>query len=95
MEFISVRDLRGKSAQIWRKLAKVKAMVITSNGKPIAILSPTSEQMLEESLSAIGTARAIAAVGSVQEKSVRTGKDRMALKEINAEIQAVRKTRSG
>jgi len=94
MQFVSVRDLRGKSAQIWRGLAKAKAMVITLNGKPIAILSPTSEQTLEESLSAIRAARAIAAVESIQERSVKAGRDQISLKEINTEIQAVRKTRS-
>ena len=94
MQFVSVRDLRGKAAQIWKKLAKAKAMVITSNGKPIAILSPTSEQTLEESLSAIRTAEAVMAVESIQEKSVRTSRDQISLEEINAEIKAVRKTRS-
>ena len=94
MRFISVRDLRGKSAEIWKRLARDKAMVITSNGKPIAIISATSEETLAESLAAIRTARAMAAVESAQMKSVETGKDRLTLDEINGEIQAVRKARS-
>ena len=94
MRFISVRDLRGKSAQIWKRLAKLKEMVITSNGKPIAIISATSEDTLEESLSAIRTARAISAVEAIQLKSVETGKDGISLEAVNAEIQAERKARS-
>lgn len=94
MRFISVRDLRGKSAQIWKQLAKVKQMVITSNGKPIAILSPTSEDTIEESLSAIRTARAISAVEAMQMKSAKGGRDRLNLKDINIEIRAERKARS-
>lgn len=94
MRFVSVRDLRGKSAQIWKRLAQAKTLVITSNGKPIAILSPTSEDTLEESLSAIRTARAIAAVEAIQNKSVQIGKDKMGLEEINTEIRAERKARS-
>lgn len=94
MRFISVRDLRGKSAQIWKQLPKVKQMVITSNGKPIAILSPTSEDTIEESLTAIRTARAIAAVEAMQMKSVEGGRDRLNLKDIDAEIRAERKARS-
>ena len=39
MRFITIRDLRSKSAQIQRELPKEKEMVLTSNGKPIAILS--------------------------------------------------------
>ncbi|MBI3307034.1 MAG: type II toxin-antitoxin system Phd/YefM family antitoxin [Candidatus Omnitrophica bacterium] len=94
MRFVSVRDLRGKSAQIWKRLAQLKEMVITSNGKPIAIISATSEDTLEESLSAIRAARAMAAVEAMQLKSVETEKDRISLEEINTEIQAERKARS-
>ena len=94
MRFVSVRDLRGKSAQIWKRLSQLKEMVITSNGKPIAIISATSEETLEESLSAIRTARAMAGVEAMQVRSVETGKDRISLEEINAEIQSERKARS-
>ena len=94
MRFVSVRDLRGKSAQIWKRLARLREMVITSNGKPIAIISATSEETLEESLSAIRTARAMAAVEAMQLKSVEAGTDRISLEEINAEVQAERKARS-
>ena len=94
MRFVSVRDLRGKSAQIWKRLAQLREMVITSNGKPIAIISATSEETLEESLSAIRAARAMAAVEAMQLKSVEKGKDRLSLEEINAEIQAERNARS-
>lgn len=94
MRFVSVRDLRGKSAQIWKRLAQQKEMVITSNGKPIAIISATSEATLEESLAAIRTARAMAAVEAMQVESVKMGKDRLSLEEINSEIQAERKARS-
>lgn len=69
-------------------------MVITSNGKPIAIISATSEDTLEESLAAIRMARAMAAVETLQMKSIETGKDRLSLDEINAEIQAERKNRA-
>lgn len=39
MKFLTVRDLRNKSAQIWKDLLEKKEMVITNNGKPVAILS--------------------------------------------------------
>ena len=94
MRFVSVRDLRGKSAEIWKELSKVREMIITSNGKPIAILSAVSEENFEESLSAFRRARAIAAVESMQTASVEAGTDRMSLEEINAEIAAVRRKRA-
>lgn len=94
MQFISVRDLRGKSAQIWKKLKQMKEIVITSNGKPIAILSPTSGESLEESLNTIRTARAIEAAEAIQTEAVKTGRDKISLDEINREITAVRRLRS-
>jgi len=93
MRFISVRDLRGRSAQIWRDLKEEHDLVVTSNGKPVAILSATSEDTLEQSLAAIRRARAMAAVASMQMRSVKAGTDRMTLKEINAIIEDTRKAR--
>ncbi len=94
MKFLSVRDLRGKSSEIWKQLPDEQDMVVTSNGRPIAILTATSESTFEESLSALRTARAIEAVGDMQRTSMEKGVDRMSLSEINREIKAVRKKRS-
>ncbi|MBM3277489.1 MAG: type II toxin-antitoxin system Phd/YefM family antitoxin [Candidatus Handelsmanbacteria bacterium] len=94
MRFVSVRELRGKSAAIWKTLAAEKDLVVTSNGKPIAVLSATSEDTLEESLVAVRRARALAAVTAMQQTSVKAGTDRLSKKEIEAEIAAVRKGRA-
>ena len=59
MKFVSVRDLRGKSAQLWKALSDEREMIITSNGRPIAILAAVSESNLEESLTAFRQARAV------------------------------------
>jgi antitoxin (DNA-binding transcriptional repressor) of toxin-antitoxin stability system len=93
MKFISVRDLRGKSAEVWRDLPVEREVVVTSNGRPIAILSAVSESNLEESLSAIRQARAIEAVMSLQRRSVERGLDGMTMEEIDAEVKAVRQKR--
>ena len=94
MRFVSVRELRGNSAAIWKALAVEKDLVITSNGKPVAVLSATSEEMLEESLVAVRRARALAAVTALQQASVKAGADRLSVKEVNAEIAAVRQGRA-
>lgn len=94
MKFLSVRDLRGKSAQIWKDLPEEREMVITSNGRPIAILAAISESNLEESLTAFRQARAVDAVAALQRRSVDQGTNRITMDEIDAEIQAVRKKRA-
>ena len=93
MKFISVRDLRGRSGQVWNQLARERDLVLTSNGKPMAILSAVSEGELEQSLAAIRRARAVAAVEKMQSRSLAAGMDKLSLNEINAEIRAARKTR--
>lgn len=94
MRFLSVRDLRGKSAQIWKDLPEEREMVITSNGRPIAILATISESNLEESLTAFRQARAVEAVAALQRRSADQGTNRLTMDEIDAEIQAVRKKRA-
>lgn len=94
MKFISVRDLRGKSAEVWKELPAEREVVVTSNGRPIAILSAVSESNLEESLSAIRQARAAEAVMSLQRRSVEKGTDSIVMEEIDAEMKAMRKKRA-
>ena len=94
MKFVSVRDLRGKSADIWRELPDEREMVITSNGRPVAILASVNESNLEESLSAFRQARAVDAVAALQRRSVASSVDALSADEIEAEIVAVRKART-
>lgn len=94
MRFLSVRDLRSKSAQIWQDLPQERELIITSNGRPIAILAAINESNLEESLSAFRQARAVEAVASLQCRSANQGTDKLTIDEIDAEIRAVRKNRT-
>lgn len=93
MKFVTVRDLRNKPAQIRQSLSKEKDIVLTSNGKPFAIVTLTSEENLEKSLIMMRRIRAENAVNSIQKDSLEKGKDRISMEEINAEISAVRKAR--
>ena len=70
MKFLSIRDLKTKSSQIWKDLPNQKEMVLTSNGRPIAILSSINENNLEQVLSVFRRARATNAVSSIQYDSV-------------------------
>jgi antitoxin (DNA-binding transcriptional repressor) of toxin-antitoxin stability system len=94
MKFISVRDLRGKSAEIWRDLPEEREMVITSNGRPVAILAAVNESNLEESLAAFRQSRAVDAVASIQRRAVARGVDALTADDIDAEIAAVREART-
>jgi antitoxin (DNA-binding transcriptional repressor) of toxin-antitoxin stability system len=94
MKFLSVRDLRGKSAEIWKRLPGEREMIITNNGRPIAILAAVKESNLEESLAAFRQARAVEAVASLQRRSVEQGTDKISMVEVEEEIKAVRRKRA-
>ncbi len=93
MKFLSVRDLRTKSSQIWQELPEQKEMIITSNGRPIAILSSITEENLEQVLTAFRHARAAGAVAALQYDSATKGTDAVSMEEIDQEIKASRAKR--
>lgn len=93
MKFVSVRDLRSMSAQVWKELPGEREMVITSNGRPVAILAAINESNLEESLSAFRQARSIEAAASLQRRSVEQKTDKIPMEDVDAEISAVRNKR--
>lgn len=93
MKFVTVRDFRSRSARVWRQLKKEEEMVITSNGKPIALLSALTDENLEMTLTNVRKAKALSALTSMQRESVRRGNAGMSMEEINREIKAARSGR--
>ena len=93
MKFLSVRDLKTKSSQVWKELPDQKEMIVTSNGRPIALLSSVNENNLEQVLAAFRHARAANAVALIQYESTLKGTDKISMDEIDAEIGAVRSKR--
>lgn len=93
MKFLSVRDFRTSPARIWKELPQEQEMIITNNGKPIALLTPLTDTTLEETVEAIRKAKAINAIKLMQQKSLKLKNNEMALEDINAEITEARKNR--
>lgn len=93
MRFIPVRDFRGKSGQLWKQLEQEKSMIITSNGKPIALVTKLKEDTLEETVASVRRALAQDALAKVQLKSAGKGLDKLPAADIEKEILAVRKKR--
>ncbi len=92
MRFVSVRELSTKPKEVWKKI-KNDEVIITLNGKPIAILSGVSESSLENELLAIRRGRALLALEAMQSSAAARGLGRWTPKRIEAEISAVRKGR--
>jgi prevent-host-death family protein len=92
MRYVSVRDLNTKPKKVWEKVRE-DDVVLTSNGKPIAILSGASEENLDRRVKALRRSRALLAMEDMQTKAVSRGLDRWTDEKVEAEIKAVRKAR--
>ncbi len=84
MKFVNTRDLRQKSAEVLKSL-KQDDFVITSNGKPVAVLTAVDDD-LDLQLQAIRRARAELAVYNMQKSSLEKGLNQLSDFEIEKEI---------
>ena len=93
MQFMTVRQFRADTAKVWRKLPKEKHMVITSRGKPVAILTATDSRRVGDTILEIQRQEAIAALKRIGEAARRRGLSKMTMDEVDAEIAAYRRER--
>jgi prevent-host-death family protein len=95
MKFVSVRDLRLKPGKVWKMAKEERDLVLTVNGRPVAILTGVDENSFETEVEAIRRARALQALDSLQVASLKKRTDRITVDKIDKEIRAVRKSREG
>jgi hypothetical protein len=93
MQFVTVRELRLKPGAIWKKLERAPELVVTSKGRPIAVLSPVVHGDPEETVLAIRHARAVRAVARLQQQAVERGLHRVGVEALDTEIRRIRRSR--
>lgn len=93
MDFVTVRELREKSGEIWQRVGAGEEFVVTRNGKPFALLVHTEPGEVETVLRAHRAARFGAALSRLQVQARDSGADRLTDEEIQAEIDAARAER--
>ncbi|HTB33884.1 MAG TPA: type II toxin-antitoxin system prevent-host-death family antitoxin [bacterium] len=91
MKMVTVREFRANPGRSLKTGKKTEDVVLTNNGKPVALLWPVNEENLEESLKMARRIRAERAIHQIQMNSVRLGLDKMTMDEIDAEIALARK----
>jgi antitoxin (DNA-binding transcriptional repressor) of toxin-antitoxin stability system len=93
MKFISIRDLRSDTAGLRRDLQADREIIITANGKPIAVMTRVGTDNVEEEILAIRRARARAAVGRMRARAVTEGLDRLTMDQIDGIVSRARRER--
>ncbi len=93
MKFLSTRELRNRPGYV-RKLVQKEDLVLTANGKPVALMLGTNEDDFEETALAIRQARAIRAVARMRKHAASLPPENRSESAIEAEIRAVRSKRN-
>ncbi len=92
MQFITVRDFRIRPGEVWEQLEK-DDLVVTSNGRPIAVLTNVDAENLEEMLITLRRVRAQMAVSRLRQAAEESGVSQLTDREIEEEISLTRADR--
>jgi len=90
---ISINDLKKQSADEWIRSVDKDDLIVTSQGRPVAVLLPINAKSLEPTLSALRSVRAVQAQIALQQAAEANGTSSLSMDEIDAEIAAAREAR--
>ena len=93
MSTISVSELNKKPAKQWLKSAGKDDLVITSKGRPIAVLLRVASASVESTRALVRSVRALQAQNALQQAAVADGTAGFSKSDIDAEIAAARRQR--
>jgi len=91
---VSSREIRVNPRPVFEAAEGGDEVVITSRGKPVALLVGVDGDDLEETVRLVRRAKAQVAVSRMRKVAAREGSDGMRQEEIEAEIAAARSERS-
>lgn len=93
MKFISIRDLRNDTAGLRRDLQADREIVVTANGRPIAVMTRVDPDTVEQEILAIRRARARAALSRMRERARSEVLDRLTMDQIDDIVARMRRDR--
>ena len=93
MKFISIRDLRSDTAGLRRDLQADREIVVTANGRPIAVMTRVDPDTVEQEILAIRRARARAALSRMRDRARSEGLDRLSMDQIDDIVARTRRDR--
>jgi antitoxin (DNA-binding transcriptional repressor) of toxin-antitoxin stability system len=91
MEFVPARDFRLRPGNVWKKLRAAHRLVVTTNGKPVALLTDIEGKDLQEEIQVEAIARGVRAVSRMRAAARRGGASRMSQAQVEKVIAGVRK----
>lgn len=92
-KWIASRELSAHPGKALAAVRRAGRALVTANGKPTAIMIPTSEDTLARDLEMLDRVSLAQAVHDLRVDSVAHGTDRLTTEEIDAEVAAARASR--
>jgi hypothetical protein len=93
MGFVSIRDMRTRPGEVWQQLEKEGDLIVTSSGRPFALMISAEGEDIEQLLLALRRAKAQLAVSRMRVQAAEMGLDRLTESEIEVEIEQARRER--
>lgn len=92
-KWLASREFSAHPGRALAAVSRAGRVLVTANGKPKAIMIPTSEATFSRDLEMLDRVALTQAVEAIRSDSVVNGTDTLTMKEIDAEVAAVRTAR--
>ena len=92
-KWLASRELSAHPGRALAAVSKAGRVLVTANGKPKAIMIPTSEETFSRDMEMLDRVTLANAVEAIRADSVKAGTDALSMADIDAEIAATRSER--
>ncbi len=93
-KWIASREFSASPGRALAAVSRAGRVLVTANGKPKAIMIPTSEGTFASDLELLDRVDLARVVARIQAASVINRTDKLTMRDIDAEVSAVRRARS-
>src|SRR5712692_7322422 len=93
MKTLTIRDFRTRPRQAQKALVDEGEALLTSNGRPVALMLRVDGDSLDQTMETVRRARALQAVREIRREAKARGLDRLGFRQIDAIIAKSRKAR--
>lgn len=91
--WLASREFSAHPGRALAAVGRAGRVLVTANGKPKAIMIPTSEETFTRDLEMLDRVALAQAVEAIRTESVMNGTDNLTMEEVDTEVAAVRTAR--
>jgi antitoxin (DNA-binding transcriptional repressor) of toxin-antitoxin stability system len=92
VKYVATRELRNRPGA-FQELVDDEDVILTSSGKPFALVMGVDDENVEETVHLVRRVRAEQALSRLRKRAAEQGLDRLTGDEVEKEVQAARRAR--